>query len=377
MLGGMALAGQARMRLAALAALPALLCAATAQARVLGARAAAAPPPVRIAYVTAGPSTPERVWVADGRGGEAHALGLGDEPLIAPDGQLVAASLFGAGAGGQESGPSLAVYPAAGGTPAQFGDIATASALPLAWSPDSRYLAVALQSTGFQDAAATSGLDVLDTATGRLTPIATGFIYGASFAPDGSDRLVYARAPSQSLSAAVNLYVAYPEGGETRRVTDDGRSLNPLWGPRWIAYDRERLRHDDAPEYQVWLRPASASGQARPRRLTDVRVGPLVSGLVPVAFSASGGRLLSEFEGQDTSEAWTASVPSGRARRLRVGRRHTNAIAAGISRSGATLLIDEGFLEGPPSADRVATVPFAGGPAKVLVAHGGQASWNG
>jgi hypothetical protein len=52
-------------------------------------------------------------------------------------------------------------------------------------------------------------------------------------------------------------------------------------------------------------------------------------------------------------------------------------MAAGLSRDGRTVLIDEQALQGPASDGRVARIPFAGGHAKVLIAHGSQASWNG
>src|ERR1019366_4703716 len=150
-----------------------------------------------------------------------------------------------------------------------------------------------------------------------------------------------------------------------------GRRLNPVWGPRYIAYDRERLRRNDASVFQIWLSP---TGGGRARRLTDVRVPSLVSGLVPLAFSGSGSRLLAEYEGQDTSEAWTVGVASGRTHHITV--RGQPVQGAGLSRDGATLLIDEKGFESPPSDGRVATVPFAGGRPRVLVAHGSQASWN-
>ena len=57
-----------------------------------------------------------------------------------------------------------------------------------------------------------SGLDVLDTQTGAITSIAEGAIYGASFARDGSDRLVFALAHSLSPSAPVNLYESEVDG---------------------------------------------------------------------------------------------------------------------------------------------------------------------
>jgi len=328
--------------------------------------------PVRLAYVTESARSPARVWLASGAGGEAKLLGPGDEPLLAPDGQLVAASLFGTGASAT-FGPALAVYAAAGKS-AQRNYLSRASviATPLAWSPDSRYLAVFFQETAIRSSGDRSGLAVVDTASDSLAKIAYGQIFGASFAPDGSDRIVYGRAPSLSGSAPVNLYVSGPEGAGEHALSADGRSLNPVWGPRYIAYDRESLRSGEAPAFQVWL--ASPTRTAL-RRVTHVGVGPLVTGLVPIAFSADGSRLLAEYEGQDTSEAWTVRVASGRAHRLTAGGR--SAMAAGISRSGTTVLVDEGSFEEPPSSGRIATLPFAGGRASVLVARGGQASWNG
>jgi hypothetical protein len=126
-----------------------------------------------------------------------------------------------------------------------------------------------------------------------------------------------------------------------------------------------------APEYQIWLATLT---NLRLRKLTHLRVGALVEGLVPLGFSASGSRLLAEFEGQDTSGAYALSVVSGHARDVIV---HDQMVqAGGISSDGGTLLVDVGSFEQPPSHGRIETVPFAGGPAKVLVAHGSQASWN-
>lgn len=338
--------------------------------------AAAAPdltpaaPLSRLTYLTETATSTPKVWIASRSGGEGKLLGPGQQPLLAPDGRSVAVSLFGASPGVSEHGPSLGVYPAEGGPIANYLDLETATATPLAWSPDSRYLAIYRQSNETVDIAAGSGLDVIDTQTGAVTSIAEGAIYGASFARDGSDRLVFALTHSLS-GAAANLYVSEADGADLHRITSDGRSLNPVWGPSYIAYDRERLRHE-APEYQIWL--ASSSG-ARVRRVTHVPAGPLVEGLVPLAFSADGNRLLAEFEGQDTSNAYAVNVASGRARSVNVHGRSVQG--AGISSDGGTLLIDEDAFEQAPSNGRVATIPFAGGPSKVLVAHGSQASWNG
>jgi hypothetical protein len=112
----------------------------------------------------------------------------------------------------------------------------------------------------------------------------------------------------------------------------------------------------------------------RVRKLTHVRVGSLVQGLVPLAFSADGARLLAEFEGEDTSEAYAVDVATGRARGVRVGRQEVQA--GGISSDGSTLLLDTDSFEQAPSRGRIVTQPWAGGSPTVLVAHGGQASWN-
>jgi hypothetical protein len=329
------------------------------------------PQPPTIAYVTESGTSPPLVWTMRSDGSQKTSLGEGFSPQISPNGQQVAVSLFGAGAG--ETGPALGSYSTVGAPVQSFLSLKGETAQPLSWSPDGRYLAVDVQSTALKRGAQLSGLGILDTQSSKLSVIAHGQLYGASFAPNGSDEIVYGLARSQSLTARVNIYRAKPDGSGAVALTRDGRSLFPLWGPGAIAYDRERLRRQDAPVYQIWMR----SPQGRTRRLTNVRVRSLVSGLIPVAFSADGTKLLAQFVGQDTSEAWTVRVPSGRARRLTPKGARLPLQAAGLSTDGATVLVNEGGVDGPASEGRVATLPFAGGRSTVLVARGSQASWNG
>lgn len=327
------------------------------------------PEPPRLTYLTETATSTPKVWIAAANGSDAKLLGPGQQPLLAPNGQSVAVSLFGS-TPDSEHGPSIGIYPVSGAPIADYLSLETATATPVAWSPDSRYLAVERQSNGTTNIAAGSGLDVIDTQTGTVTPIAAGTIYGASFARDGSDRLVFGLSHSESFAGGVNLYTSEAGGASVHRITGDGRSLNPLWGPTYVAYDREHNRHL-SPEYQIWL--ATPAG-APVRRLTHIAVGSLVQGLVPLAFSSNGSRLLAEFEGQDTSGAYTVNVASGRARSVTV---HGQMVqGAGLSSDGGTLLLDVGSFEQPPSHGRIVTVPFAGGHATVRVAHGSQASWN-
>ncbi|MFI4991456.1 MAG: hypothetical protein ACHQHO_11165 [Solirubrobacterales bacterium] len=324
-----------------------------------------------IAYVTQSGTSPALVWTMLSDGSQKKSLGEGFSPQISPNGQQVAVSLFGAGAG--ETGPALGVYSTTGAPRQTYLSLKGETAQPLSWSPDGRYLAVDVQSTALKHGAQLSGLGILDTQTAKLSMIAHGQLFGASFAPNGSDEIVYGLARSQSLTARVNIYRAKSDGSGSVALTRDGRSLFPLWGAGAIAYDRERLRRQDAPIYQIWLR----SSRGRTRRLTNVRVRSLVSGLTPVAFSADGSKLLAQFVGQDTSEAWTVRVASGRARRLTPKGARLPLQAAGMSTDGATVLVNEGGVDGPASEGRVATLPFAGGRSTVLAAQGSQASWNG
>lgn len=333
------------------------------------ARAAAPLPPAQLAYVTGAGTAPDQVWVS-APGAEADQLGPGDEPLLSPSGTEVAVSLFGAGGG--EQGPALALYDVTAGTAATYLTLSRFTVQPLAWSHDSRYLAFFARSTALRGAPARSALDVLDTTTGTIATVAHGEIAGASFSPDARDLLVFAKSPSES-DFPVDLYTARAAGGGVRRLTSDRHSLDPVWGAHGIAYDRERLRHDYAPLYEIWLRPAT--GSAPPRQLTHLRVPKLLSGLVPLGFSADGGRLIAEYVGEDTSEAWTVEVASRRARRVLAAGRPVQG--EGISSDGSTLLVEEGSFEEPPSHGRIVTVPFDGGPPTELVAHGAAGSWAG
>jgi hypothetical protein len=328
------------------------------------------PEPPRLAYLTETASGSPKVWIAAANGSGAKLLGPGQQPLLAPNGESVAVALFGTVSGPQEHGPAIGIYPSSGAAIADYLSLEAATATPLAFSPDSRYLAVYGQSNATVGIAAASSLDVIDTRSGTVATIAHGAIYGASFAPDGSDRLVYALAHSLSPTAKTNLYVAEADGAGVHPITSDGRSLLPVWGPTFIAYDRERARRL-SPEYQIWMATLT---NPRVRELTHVRVGSLVQGLVPLAFSADGGRLLAEFEGEDTSEAYAVDVTTGRARGVGGGRQEVQA--GGISSDGSTLLLDTDSFEQAPSRGRIVTMPWGGGSPTVLVANGAQASWN-
>jgi len=317
-----------------------------------------------VAYLRYTPTSPSIIWIARPTGGMQRRLGPGGQPLISPaGGYYVAASSNGS------TGPALLIYSTEGGSPRSFFNSSQATATPVAWSANGRYLAVALLGTSVKSTRG-SGLAVIDTKTWTTTIIAKGIIYGASFNPEGTQELVYASAVSQLLDKPSNLRTVSVDGGTSTLLTHDGRSLNPVWGPHGIVFDRERLRGvSQVPEYQVWLMAGSHLTQ-----LTSLKIGSLVDGLVPLAVSANGNRIVAEFVGEDTSNAWQIQISPRKVSPVTVGKQSLEA--AGISSDGTRLLVDVGDFEQSSSDGSVETLAFAGGDV-VKVAMGADASWNG
>jgi Tol biopolymer transport system component len=332
---------------------PATLLAAFALA--LAPTAAHAAVPSKLAYVTGLAGTHPQVHVANADGSGVTALGTGVDALISPDGANVAiVTPY------TRRGTSLVVRPAGGGaarTLVRTGD----SIGPLAWSPDGARLLVVVN---------TRQLVAIEVASGARRVVARGSIQGASFSPDGT-RIAYASSSLPRLSAHVDISIVNADGSGRHAITRDGRSLYPVWGPTRIAYTHERLRRADAPVYQLRVMRPDGSGV---RRLTRLRIPRLLSGLTATAWSADGSRLLAEYGGQDTSEAWTVDVASGRARDL-TGRLD-GVIGVDLSADGRTVLVQRGYFD-DPKHQSVAMIPFGGGRATVLVRHGSEPSWGG
>ena len=313
--------------------------------------AAQAAVPAKLAYVTGLAGTHPRVHVANADGSGAIEIGSGTDARISPDGTNVAIVM---------PSRSLVVRPAGGGaarTLVRRGE----SIGPLAWSPDGTRLAVVLD---------VRQLVVFDVASGARRTIARGYLQGASFSPDGT-QVAYASSRRSRLSAPVNVFVVDADGTGTHAITHDGRSLYPLWGPTRIAYSHERLRGADSPAYQLRVVRPDGGGV---HQLTHLRIPRLLVGLTATAWSADGSRLLAEYGGQDTSEAWTVDVGSGRARDL-TGR-FDGVIGGGLSADGQTVLVQRGYFD-LPGRQAVATIPFRGGRATILVRHGSAPSWGG
>jgi hypothetical protein len=317
-----------------------------------------------IAFLRYTPTTPSVVWITRPTGGVPRRLGPGAQPLISPaGGYYVAATAI------NSKRSAMLIYSTEGGTPRGFFSSDQLIATPLAWSPNGRYLAVSLLGTAVNSTRG-SGLAVVDTQTWSTTIVARGVIYGASFDPTGSGELVYASASSQLLKAPANLHTVSVTGGATTMLTHDGGSLFPVWGATGIVFDRETRRGvAKAPAYQVWLMRGSHVLQ-----LTSLKIPSLLDGLVPLAVSANGNRIIAEYGGEDTSDAWTIQISPREVSQVKIGDQDVQA--AGISRDGTRLLVGVGAFEQSAGHGSVETMTFGGG-GVVNVTQGVEASWNG
>ena len=304
------------------------------------------------------------VWVAAGDGSGARRLGAGTDPVLSPNGAMVAATAFG------PKGSPLVIFKVAGGridVPASLD--AKVSVTPLAWSPDSRYLAVAVIDSSTGPGPGDAALDVIDTTSGSISAHDGGDVSGASFEPGTSDTVVFGLSQSQLTTAPVNLYAMPADGSAApTQLTTDGHSSSPVCGTRGIVFDRVTPR-ENGPEYQLVLLHGSKQTQ-----ITHMKIPELLQGLVPIAVSADGSKLVAEYEGEDTSEGYSVNLVTHKVTNLMIPKQEDSAF--GISQDGTRVLVSYGGFEGPSTHAVIATLPFGGGTPTPLIHGGDQPSWN-
>jgi dipeptidyl aminopeptidase/acylaminoacyl peptidase len=339
-----------------------VLVAAVLVGAAIAAGGASASDPLGLTFSAGGNGGQPTVWVAQADGSHARNVGVGSVPLLAPNGESVAFSP-------QGGSNALVIESPSGTVTGKFFNGRQVSAASLAWSPDSRYLAVQLADTQHLNSVGRSGIAIVDTHTGTTVMVAHGIVYAASWSPTG-DKLVYGLAKSVKFTAPTNLYTCDANGGSVKQVTNNGDSLQPVWGKLGIAFDRSQSRGTQkAPLYQIYLLHNGHTTQ-----ITHVPVGPLVFGLVPVAVSANGRRLIAEYGGTDTSNAYTVDLGTHATHEVKV---HGQTVTGwGISRDGKRLLIVFGGFEQSANHGKVESIPWGGGTPTVLEQHGNEPSWN-
>jgi hypothetical protein len=179
------------------------------------------PAQVRLVYLAGEEASSASVWVADRDGAHPRSLGRGSAAILSPDGRTVAIRRRG----------GIFLVPAKSGSARR---LTSRHLHPEGWSPDGETI-IATRPKAF----AVLELDGIDVHSGRVRVIASGSIYGFDFSPDG-DELVYSRARVATgqgpCGDQFDLYVTKASGGKPKRLTHDGVSGFPVWGPDAIAF---------------------------------------------------------------------------------------------------------------------------------------------
>jgi len=312
------------------------------------------------------------VYVARDNGSAARKIGLGSNPRVSPNGRTIVFYR-----GGQGKQPSkLMVVPASGGPPKELAS-GWQEPFVFAWSPDSTAIAVQLgPEIGVRR------LTWIDLATGTEQTIARGYFGGVSFAPQGNLQLVYSMSASESYPPRSDVYRIdlLPPGSqsvaavEPKRLTSDHRSTSPLWGPNerivFVKHLGEKSRKY-GPKNDLFLIGPSGG---KVKRLTHTKVAPLLFGLSPTEWSASGKQLLTEFGGQDTTYAVTVNPKTGAERAL-TKEREVGFVGTALSSNGKLVLGSLGGFE-PGPGHRVVSIPYKGGKPKVLAQNASEPDWS-
>ena len=311
------------------------------------------------------------IFVADDDGSGARKVAKGHNPKVAPDGESVAYLRE-----GPKNAQELKLAPATGG-PGKTLMTNFREASSLAWSPDSKTIA-ALRGPELGK----RNLVAIDVASGKQSVIASGFFSGFSFSPDGTE-IAYAVAAGESYPPRSDVFrievpipgVVHIQAPKPVRLTNDHRSLEPLWGPTGQIVFVKLLgakTRQYGPKNELYL--MNEQGK-QVKRLTRTKVGALLRGLFPTDWSANGSRLLAEFGGQDTSYAVVVNPKTG-AQRPVAGTGETGFVGTDLSADGTLVLGFNGGFDPGLRNHKVQTVPYGGGKPKTLVKEAFEPSWS-
>ena len=293
-----------------------------------------------------------KVVIARNDGSDRRVLAAGVSSLISPDSSRVAVTAFRPAKGTF----ALELFSATGGAPG----VSIPNLSRAVWSPDSTKLVT--------DDSTDHRLRVIDAGTGTMTTLATGTFDGVSFSPDSS-QVAYVQRPTGGFRLGGDLKVTDLATGTTR-VLRHGVS-RALWGPDMIAFSTvARRRHYDLLNVAA-VRP-DGSGY---RQLTHVHPTSIFFGLVPLAWSADGTRLLTTVWGSDGYWLNTYGVDAvhGGSRLIARG-----VEATALSRDGRYIIGQTGDAECCGYAHtNIVRVPWNGGRQRVLLRHAMNASYSG
>lgn len=319
------------------------------------------------------------VWIADVDGGHARLLVRGGRaPVISPDGRWVV--YVSCNPKEELDCKGTFVISTSGGKPRKLSSDLNAGppgAAAGAWFPDSKRILVSRGSTDKQ------ALISIDLASGKELKLVDDSSGGWGFSPDGK-QIVYVRASppvSASGTTRTDLFVVDSTGGEPKQITHTGDSVQPVWGPKSIAFARlfpDRQWGRD----EIWQVHPDGSGLKTitgplPKPYRSESGGDAKDGIGPVAWSEDGRALLGGF-------FWGSEIPiavdpeSGEIRALGGNEFPEFPYTVAISRDGRAALVYTYPSIGGFDEDRatVLIVPYAGGKAKIVARGAGSPSWN-
>jgi dipeptidyl aminopeptidase/acylaminoacyl peptidase len=305
------------------------------------------------------------VFAANDNGGAAFKVGKGTNPRVSPDGDVIAYARESSGGKRQ----LMLAAAAGGGSKAVLTNLQ--ESFYVTFSPDSKLVA-AIRGPELGK----RRLVLIDVTSGTLLrTVATGYFSGVSFSPDGTE-LAYSVANSEKFPPHSDVFTATIAPGKPVQITKGGNSLDPLWGPTGKIVFVKQLGAKSrkyGPKNELFLMSQFGT---QVKRLTHTKVGALLQGLYPTAWSASGNQLLAEFEGQDTSYAVTVNSKTGAQKPLdKMGDGERGFVGTALSADGTTVLGFTGGFEPGPNHD-VATIPYGGGKSKTLVKNAFEPDWS-
>lgn len=247
-----------------------------------------------LVYAVADPSdfsqTRSVVWRLAASDNDPARVGAGYAPRLSPDGRWIA--FLRKTRLPQNVFVDLYVAPASAGEPRRLRRYEGLATLwSIEWAPNSKTILLAERD-------ALAATDRSGSGYRRMFEATSNESYGAfTAAPDSS---AVALEIHSRRERTVDIFTV-TMSGERRRLTHDGRSSTPVWGPDEVAFTRDG---------QIWLVRPDGS---RERQLTHA---PTSSLLNPVDWSRDARTLLAQVPPTHNGQLWSVDARTGVATQL-------------------------------------------------------------
>ena len=323
------------------------------------------------------------IWIASPDGNQPRLLLKGGHaPAISPDGKWVA---FFDECSQSTGRCSLFLTPT---TEAKSRPLASGFYGEFHWSPSSDRI-VAARTPG-DEGGLVEALVSIEVPSGDETTLTEGALYGWSFSPDGNET-VFAVAQHRSGEGfsgdEVDLFITGQDGGDAKRITRDGHSGYPVWGPKSIAFAKlisclpptpqdvmEGCSNNTWGRHEIWqVQPDGSDRKPIVSPLPKRFHGQGYIGLVPLDWSADGSALLAGLLNEWGRIPMAVDPQTGDLRQLAEDQA-SDGVA--LSRDGEKALVELDNVGSYPDANAVLIAPYTGGKAHLVADRATSASWN-